>query len=223
VSLPPEIPFLPGWVLTDPAWLADRVDDAGRAWGRADRGVLTTLWWYSASLVLLGPSVHALVTTGAGAACDPPSLTLTLTPTGNLERVLPGAALEAGPEAFGAHLGTALAPVVAALADVGRVPPQRLRALLADSLGNRLVAERRTDLAPAIAAGTDLLRPVPRFTRVTPEPTRPDVHQTYLRRASCCLIFRIPGQGLCVSCPRQDPAERAERLDLHTRSRFGLV
>ena len=47
----PEV--LPGSVLTDPRWLARRVENTGRRWNHGDPRVNGTLWWYSASSTLV--------------------------------------------------------------------------------------------------------------------------------------------------------------------------
>jgi len=134
---------------------------------------------------------------------------VSLTAWGLLERVSPSGFIDPGAATFGQHLDAALGPVIEVLSDVGRVPRQRLAALLSDSLGNRLIAEDRTDLAPSIAAASELVHPEPRFVVLA--------GRTFLRRASCCLIFRLPGQALCVSCPRQAPDERSARLEKYVR------
>ncbi len=116
-----------------------------------------------------------------------------------------------------AGLGQALRPefdrVIRALAMAGDVSAQRLRAIASDSLGNQLLAQHRTDLAGPVASAAGLL--APRYIEV------PATHgtRTYLRRASCCMIFRLPGQPLCVSCPRQRPADREARLRQHAAHR----
>jgi ferric iron reductase protein FhuF len=34
-----------------------------------------------------------------------------------------------------------------------------------------------------------------------------------VRRASCCLVYELPGGPLCTSCPRRLPAERQVLLE----------
>jgi hypothetical protein len=35
----------------------------------------------------------------------------------------------------------------------------------------------------------------------------------FTRRASCCLLYRVPHEVVCTSCPRRDPAERQVLLE----------
>lgn len=211
-GLPEPVTLLPGSLLLDQDWLSGQVRDTGAAYGCADRRVNTTLWWYSASTVLLGPSVHELVLLGRGTSLSAADVRLSPRPSG-LARIVPGPELAPGAAAFGAHLDTAIGPMVDALARVGGATPQSLWAVTADSLATRLLAEVRgtapEHLAEAIAAGSQRLRPRPRYTRVQ--------GRTYVHRASCCLLYRVP-LGVCLSCPRQTPAERTERLRAPART-----
>ena len=38
-----------------------------------------------------------------------------------------------------------------------------------------------------------------------------DVH-TVPQRVSCCMIYRSPAAGMCLSCPKQTPEERDRQL-----------
>ncbi|MBT0772376.1 (2Fe-2S)-binding protein [Kineosporia sp. J2-2] len=215
-GLPEPLALLPGTLLLDAGWLTGQVRDTGAFYGSAEPRLNATLWWYSASAVLLGQAVHELVLLGRGASLLPDDIRLVPRPAG-LDRVVPGPALEPGATAFGAHLDQALTPVIDALAGVGRATPQSLWAIAADSLATRLLAARanlpgHTDprpLADAVAAGSRRLRPAPRYLDVR--------GRVYVHRGSCCLLYRVP-MGTCLSCPRQAPAERASRLDQHARA-----
>jgi ferric iron reductase protein FhuF len=35
----------------------------------------------------------------------------------------------------------------------------------------------------------------------------------FTRRASCCLLYRVPHEVLCTSCPRRPPGERLILLE----------
>jgi ferric iron reductase protein FhuF len=223
-DLPSGPMTLPGSLLSDVSWLTERVDQIGRQLRCAERRTNATLWWYSASVVLLGPSVHALVMSGAGRELTTSTLRFALRFNGYLERVVPGPELDPGPAALGRHLDDALAQVIEPLARTGAVSERSLWAIAADSLATRVLAEVTvtpggTDQAPsiatAIAQAGSRLRPLPRYQDVQGRPDRPP--RRYVRRGSCCLLFRVP-DGLCISCPKQTPAERLERLQQHART-----
>ena len=231
-GLPSAPATLPGSLLSDESWLSDRVDQIGRQLCCPDRRTGATLWWYSASVVLLGPSVHALVTSGTGRALTPSTIRFSLRLNGYLERVVAGPELEVGAAALGRHLDDALAEVIEPLARTGRASERSLWAIAADSLATRVLAETAvlpgtfvlpgtsgTDEAPriasAIAEAGARLRPRPRFQDVQGRPDRPD--RRYVRRGSCCLLYRVP-DGLCISCPKQTPADRLQRLQQHART-----
>jgi ferric iron reductase protein FhuF len=212
---------LSGALLQDPQWLGERIDQLGRFYRTAERSTLATLWWYSASVVVLAPALHALVTRGRGVSVRSDELLITLTPYGYLGRVLPapGAGVpEAGAAALGTDLDVALTPIICALAVAGQVPPQRLWALAADAVGTCLIAEQSPEVARQALAGSARLRPQPRFLSVRTGPSGTGPPLTALRRNSCCMLFRVPGQDLCVACPRQVPAERDARLARYARS-----
>jgi ferric iron reductase protein FhuF len=223
-GLPPAPVTEPGSQLADESWLAARVEQTGRQFGCAERRTSATLWWYSASVVLLGPAVHALVRSGTGLELTPSTIRFTLRFNGYLERVIPGPPLDPGPAALGRHLDAALAPIIGALARAGQATEQSLWAIAADSLATRVLAETSvtpggTDQAPglatAVAEAAPRLRPRPRYQDIQGRPGAPV--RRYVRRGSCCLLFRVP-DGLCISCPKQTPAERLARLQEHART-----
>ena len=222
------VPVLPGRLLTDQAWLSERVEQTGRQFGCSQRRVSATLWWYSASVVLLGPAVRELVRSAALVDLSPSTLRFTLLFNGYLDRVIPAVgpdngALVDGP-ALGRHLDDVLGEIIGPLARAGRASEQSLWAIAADSLATRVLAEttasvpgpaRAPELATAIAQAGPRLRPLPRFVDVIADPGAPV--RRYVRRGSCCLLYRVP-DGTCVSCPTQAPAERLERLRQHARA-----
>jgi len=223
-ALPPPRALLPGSLLTDEAWLADRVEQTGRQFRCADRRTNTTLWWYSASVVLLGPAVHALVRTGNAVDLSPSTLRFTLMFNGYLERVIPGGEIPGGAAGFGQHLDAALSQVIEPLSRTGRATERALWAIAADSLATRVLAESSitpagTSIAPAlataIAEAATKVRPQPRFVDVSGRPEA--APRRYVQRGSCCLLYRVP-DGLCISCPKQTPAERLARLQQHARA-----
>jgi len=213
-GLPGPVAMLPGSVLLDPDWLAEAVAATGAFYDCTQPRVNATLWWYSAGAVLLGRSVHELVLLGRGCSLDPAGLRILPGPAG-LQRVVPGPPLPPGASSFGAHLDQAVGPVIEALTRAAPVSARSLWAVTADTLATRLLAEVRAGEpeppAAAVAAGSRLLRPSPRFVRVVRDRDRPEL-VTQVRRVSCCLLRRVPA-GVCVSCPAQEPAERTRRLE----------
>ncbi len=227
-SLPSVPETWPGSLLVDPDWLSERIDRTARVWGGRERRTNATLWWYSASVVLLGPAVRSLVLTGAGVRISPAEIRFTTRSSGYLERVIPGAELDAGPDgdpaaALGRHLDVALAPVIELLAAAGGATERSLWAIAADSLASVVLAATAVTpggsataaaVAGAIAGAGERLRPLPRFVEI---PTSGGAVARYVHRGSCCLLYRVP-DGKCLSCPNQTPAERRARLVQHAES-----
>jgi hypothetical protein len=237
-GLPPVQPTLPGALLTDEAWLSARVDQLARQSGCRERRTNATLWWYSASAVLLGPAVRELLTTGAAVSLSPASLRFTLRINGYLERAIPGVRPsedDDGGASLGRHLDDALGQIIEPLARAGRATERSLWAIAADSLATVVLAGSSVlpggaadaaQLATGIAAAAERIRPLPRFVDIDPGEGRPGAHRprparTYVRRGSCCLLIRVP-EGKCITCPNQIPAERHARLIQHARSVSGL-
>jgi hypothetical protein len=205
---PPSAQPLPAVLLADAGWTAARIAALGRRYGSGDRRVLATVWWYSASAVLLTP-------VAAGLATGRP-LSARLTDTTLYEvggTLLAGvSAAPPGPDPAG-ELREALAAAVAAVAAAGRVRERPLWAVATDSLAGRLLALGRalgdvasvTALAAPVAAAVGTPLPAPRYT---------DVGGTrFVRRVSCCLLLRLPGQVTCTACPARPPEQRQVLLE----------
>jgi ferric iron reductase protein FhuF len=203
---PPSVPLVPATVLADPAWTAQVIGD--RAGRTADRRVPATVWWYSVSAVLVTPALAGLAT-GV-----PLSARLADTSLSFLSGGLPVAAVSSAPGTdLAGELRESLAAVVAAVAAAGRMRERPLWAIATDSIANRLLAlgralddvPRVTALAAPLAAAVGARLPAPRYV---------DVRGTrFTRRASCCLLYRVPSEPLCISCPRRPPAERQILLE----------
>ena len=146
---PPGAALVPATLLADPAWTA-QVLDARAPRGRAvDRRVLATVWWYSASSVLVTPAAGragrrhpALGAAGrpdrgpaAGRGADR------------------GAGRRRVPRTRPADLRASLAAVVAAVAEAGGMRERPLWAIATDSLANRLLDLGRAAGDPAAATG----------------------------------------------------------------------
>jgi ferric iron reductase protein FhuF len=236
---PPSKPTLSGALLTDEAWLSERVEQLARQFRCSQQRTNATLWWYSASAVLLTPAIRELVTTGAAVSLAPASLRFTIGFNGYLERVIPGRTLPDdvpanrgsgggdGESALGRHLDDALGQVIAPLARAGQATERSLWAIAADSLATVVLAaagalpggqSAAPPIAEAIAAASRRIRPRPRFVEVDPGAGN---LRLYVRRGSCCLLIRVP-EGKCIACPNQVPAERYERLVRHARAMSGV-
>ncbi|WP_244274112.1 (2Fe-2S)-binding protein [Geodermatophilus obscurus] len=205
---PPSARPFPAALLADADWTAERVTGLGRRYRSTDRRVLATVWWYSASAVLLTPVAAGLAT------ARPLSARLadtTLYEVGGT--LLAGvSAAPSGPDPA-ADLRAALAAAIGAVAAAGGLRERPLWAVATDSLAGRLLAVGRalgdvatvTALAAPVAAAVGDPLPAPRFT---------DVGGTrFVRRASCCLLYRLPGEGMCTACPGRPPAHRQVLLE----------
>ncbi len=207
---PPSAVAVPAELLADEGWTAQVLEDRVASQRTGDRRVLATVWWYSVSSVLLTPVLAGLV------AGVPLSARLADTRLHLLAGPTPVAAT-AGPAVPGqdvaADLRTTIADVVAAIAGAGGLRTRPLWAIATDSLANRLLALGRavgdvaavTALAGPLAAAVGGPLPAPRYVDVA--------GARFTRRASCCLLYRLPHEALCTSCPRRDPAERQVLLE----------
>ena len=205
---PPSAEPLPATVLADPVRTARLLTARALAQGTEDRRVLATVWWYSVSTVLLTPSLAGLVTG------IPLSARLEDTSLAFLAGGQPVAALSAAPAGnLAAELRESLAAVVAAVAEAGGMRERPLWAIATDSLANRLLAlgralgdvPRVTALAAPLVAAVGRPMPAPRYEDVD--------GVRFTERVSCCLLYRVPHEPLCTSCPRRPPAERQILLE----------
>ncbi len=210
--VPPGSRPVPATALADDAWTAELLELRSRTARTDDRRVLATLWWYSASLVLLGPPLAGLVT-GRPLSARLADTTL------HLVGDLPWAATSrAATGDVPADLADAIAAVVTVVARVGGVREAPLRAIATDALANKLLAlgRARGDVAAVTSLAVPLARaaglPTPRYVEAG--------GQVFTRRASCCLAWRVPHEVVCTSCPRRDPAQRQVLLE-DTAARMG--
>jgi ferric iron reductase protein FhuF len=206
---PPSSAVVRASLLADPGWTAEVLTARAARQRTDDRRVLATVWWYSASSVLLTPVLAGLVTgVRLSARLEDTALHL----LGGHTPV--AATARAGSrEDLGEELRTTIAAVVAAVAEAGAVRERPLWAIATDSLANRLLAVGRavgdvpaaTALAGPLAAAVGAPLPAPRYVDVA--------GARFTRRASCCLLYRLPHEPLCSSCPRRPPAERLILLE----------
>ncbi len=210
VTFPAAEPVPPG-ALIDPAWLASRVDDTAARWDCPDARTAATLWWYSASSVILGPFCAALLVTGAAVDPDTAALESWLRPYGYLLATRAIGQLDSGPAPAGLSLATGFDATVKLLADLGGASPRALWAIAADSLASWMLragrelgdVDRACRLGVAVAEHCAPL-PTPRYIDLV---TRRGAER-FVRRGSCCLLYQAREQDKCLSCPRRSPADR---------------
>jgi hypothetical protein len=205
---PPSASVVRASLLADPGWTAQVLAARAARQRTDDRRVLATVWWYSVSSVLLTPVLAGLVT----------GVRLSARLEDTALHVLAGhtpvaATTSAGGSDVAADLRTTIAAAVAAVAEAGALRERPLWAIATDSLANRLLAVGRavgdvpaaTALAGPLAAAVGAPLPAPRYVDVA--------GVRFTQRASCCLLYRLPHEGLCTSCPRRPPAERLVLLE----------
>ncbi|MFD1813987.1 hypothetical protein [Rhodococcus gannanensis] len=218
----------PGAVLAQPAWLAQRVADTARYWRLDDDRVAATLWWYSASSVVV-TGIGDLLTTGTAPNTDLDEATVEIAPDGRLLDFRSAGRLRDVDDIADALRDT-LAAIVDPLATLSGATPRALWAVASDSLANRCLNAGSAALASGLATRIGEPLPVPRFVDVGRDCTDADTsapvppgRRRVVRRSSCCLIYRSPvvaapgdpdaaARAKCVSCPRQRPEVRAARL-----------
>jgi ferric iron reductase protein FhuF len=201
---PPAAAVVPATLLADADWTAQMVTAWATRQRTADRRVAATVWWYSASSALLTPALAGLVT-GVGLSARLEDIRLHL-----LAGELPVAATTGGGRSgdLAGDLRTTIGAVVAAVAGAGPVRERPLWAIATDSLADRLLALGRavgdvaaaTALAGPLAAAIGAPLPAARYVEVD--------GVRFVRRASCCLLCRLPHEAMCTACPRRDPAQR---------------
>lgn len=228
----PDARRIPATWLLDDEWLAAQLHGRSAAWQTGDRHVVATLWWYSATHVLVTPTVAALLVTGYGLDPALDRVSLHHLGDGRITGADSAAVLgERGADAAGRALYAPLAAVIETISAFTAHGERPLWALVTDGIANRLLTFARplgdTGRAGALAeeviaglhaAGAPL--PMPRFVdtpHVAPDGSMDGRRVRFVRRCSCCLIYRVPGQELCSSCPRRPAASRAAAMREATR------
>lgn len=191
--------------MVDRDWLDEQLRLRGLRWGTDDARVLVTLWWYSASSWVVGPTLISLALGDTVLSADLEDLTLHWLPDSRItgaasSRVMPAgrAPIDTAAETL-RGLFERVVPVLARSAEVG---PRPLWAIAADSIANRLLGigrgvgevERVTALLHPLSRAIGPSMPKPAYTGAGPT--------TETRRVSCCLLYLAPGQTKCGFCPK---------------------
>ncbi len=208
-------------MLADETWLAARIAELNASWRTDSLRVGATLWWCMTASALIEPVVRALV---REIPIAPPALDrveMSLRPDGTVEKVrfrdtgARDAATGTGAgEAEGAGeippvLRATLSTVIDRLSALSGVREPALWAVVTDALANWAVDAGAPRLGQRLAAEIGSALPVPRFVEVG--------GRTFVKRASCCLVYEAPNCEKCVSCPKRPPAERAALLADYAR------
>lgn len=201
---------LSGTALTDPDVMAQFVADCRQRWSTKDDRVAGTLWWYSASSVVLTALLTRLAEIDLAADPALERLRVHVDADGRIVNAYPGGLLPEVAELPGA-LRAALSPVLATLSEVSgvRLPP--LWAITTDAVANTLLRAWRELGTPAkgveqaswLVAGMGSPLPAARFVELE--------GKVLVRRVSCCLIDHA-GFAACASCPHQEPETRNLRM-----------
>ncbi|MFI5716956.1 (2Fe-2S)-binding protein [Nocardia sp. NPDC051750] len=234
-----------GPMLTDEAWLAARIAELNASWRTDSLRVGATLWWCMTASALVEQVVRAVVRGTPIPPPTLDRLDLSLRPDGSVEKVrildadadadagdYPGAGkVRADDPRSGTRETAASNRARDAVPPESRDIPEALRATLATVIG-RITAVSGVREPALWAVVTDVIAswavdagvpqagqrlaaeigdrvPAPRFVEVS--------GRTFVRRASCCLVYEAPGCEKCVSCPKRAPAERAALLAGYAR------
>ncbi|MGH3516089.1 MAG: (2Fe-2S)-binding protein [Haloechinothrix sp.] len=202
----------PASLITDPVWMQGRLKLARQLYGPAPSRVLGTIWWYSASSVLVAPPLESLVRSGHPLDPALDAITLQIGPDGRFSGSASSRDFDGDATELGHAYRAALEPAIASVAAASGARTRALWGIAADSIANRLLwagqatgdVDSAIDLAGPLADGIGVIMPRPRYIEVGP-------HRV-ARRVSCCLIDKATGQEKCTSCPNQHPDVRERRI-----------
>ncbi|WP_336084123.1 (2Fe-2S)-binding protein [Nocardia sp. SSK8] len=212
---------VPGRLLTDPAWIAARIDEMGRSWGTDVPRVAGTLWWCMVASALVGPITSAYAAGRPAPVAALGEFDCEVRPDGGVEHVgfhrvpvdADGRAVRSdvggergagAAEEVGDALRATLAAVIAQVAAVSGAGMPALWAIVADAVGNRALDVGAPEVGARLAADVGSRLIPPRFVTVGA--------RTFVKRISCCLVYEVRGCQMCTSCPKRPAAERAELL-----------
>lgn len=202
---------MPLALIDDPAWLTEQLRLRAQIWSMDDQRVLATLWWYSASTWTIGPTVTSLVLGEPILSARVGDLDLHWRPDSRIT----GATSRRRCASSGDRVDTAARTLrelydhtVPVLADHVGMRPRPLWAIAADALASRLLWIERavTPTDESSPCATSLLgplsesigHPLPRTGYARAD----DSARAHTLRCSCCLLYLVPGQRPCTSCPR---------------------
>ncbi|GAA2183993.1 (2Fe-2S)-binding protein [Brooklawnia cerclae] len=204
----------------DGDWLDEQIRLRGLIWGIDDPFVLGTLWWYSASNWIVLPTIATWFL--AEQTLSPALADIRLHWRAD-SRIVGATSTATASGALGPGMADTLDQVITQVVRVCGRGERRLWAMAVDSLANRLLwLGKATGQVPrAREAAGELVNslgrpgiPMPRFTTLPDLP--PDVDSVWVRRNSCCLLYKVPGKANCADCPRLRPEDRELRLRART-------
>lgn len=115
----------------------------------------------------------------------------------------------AGPGEIPVVLRATLSTVIDRIGAVSGVREPALWAVVTDVVASWAVDAQAPVIGQRLAAEIGSALPAPRFVEVG--------GRTFVKRASCCLVYEAPNCEKCVSCPKRPPAERAALLADYAR------
>ncbi|MFD6216388.1 (2Fe-2S)-binding protein [Nocardia salmonicida] len=219
---------VPGLLLTDPDWVAARIDAMSHSWGTDVPRVAGTLWWCMVASTLVEQIAFAYAAGTPAPVAALGEFDCVVRPDGGVEHArfhrMPvdaagrsvrwdggGETAAAAAEEVATALRDTLTAVISQVATVSGAGIPALWAVVADAIGNRALDAGAPEAATRLAADVGPRLPAPRFVTVA--------GRTFVRRASCCLVYEAPGRQMCTSCPKRAPADRAEQLAAAARAR----
>ena len=158
---------------------------------------------------LVEPVIRALARGTAIAPPRPDRMALSLRPDGSVEAVRMHGADTPESGEIAVALRATLRTVIERLAAVSGVREAPLWAVVTDVIASWAVDARAPELGRRLAAELGPVVPAPRFVDIA--------GRTFVRRASCCLVYEAPGCEQCVSCPKRPPEEREALLGDYAR------
>ncbi|MFD3744081.1 (2Fe-2S)-binding protein [Nocardia sp. NPDC058633] len=219
---------VPGRLLTDPEWVAARIDSMSDTWGTDVPRVAGTLWWCMVASTLVEQIAVAYAAGTPAPVAALGDFDCAVRPDGGVEHALfrrvpvdatgrsvrsdvGGDTGATAAEEVATALRDTLTAVITQVAAVSGAGIASLWAVAADAIGNRALDAGAPEAATRLAADVGSRLPAPRFVTVG--------GRTFVRRTSCCLVYEAPGRQMCTSCPKRSPEDRAERLAVAARAR----
>jgi ferric iron reductase protein FhuF len=202
-----------------PSVLPEQLRRGAEALGTDDRRIAAAMFAWRYAWRLAAPAIACHLTSGRAPDVGPENVAVGFDETGTpLQPVFLSSRHAAAAEGhevlpwLRAGLEAHLTPVFAALHACSPLGARAPWALAADGcamafllVGKELDEEGRACReAEAFLAGTGSLRSRASFFTLEHGGRR----ETFIRRASCCLFYHLPGETYCVECPLLSEAER---------------